>query len=91
MFFLIPDIFTPIISNLEITNGLWMLKNSNYPNTIQYYLTIQLLSFGGLSGIAQTSSILSPAGLSTYKYIIGKALLSLLLTLLAFIYVFFSH
>ena len=50
---------------------------------------MQTLSFGGLSGIAQTGSILANSGLSMHKYIIGKVALSLLLTLLSVIYVFF--
>lgn len=80
-----------IIGNLEITNGIQHFSTIEIAECIKYIFTIQLLSFGGLSGIAQTGSILSNAGLSTYKYIIGKALLSLLLTLLSVIYVFFIH
>ncbi len=64
-------------------------SNKLQKESIKYVSAIQLLSFGGLSGIAQTGSILSDAGLSIPKYIIGKAVLSLLLTLLSVIYVFF--
>lgn len=78
-----------ILGNLEITNGINLLSEFETSNHLKYIASIQLLSFGGLSGIAQTGSILSEAGLSMHKYIIGKAALSLLLTLLSVIYVFF--
>lgn len=86
-----PYIITLLLSNLEITNGTNLLSASNINMQIKYISAIQLLSFGGLSGIAQTGSILSDAGLSIHKYIIGKAALSLLLTLLSVIYVFLIH
>ena len=81
-------ILTLTLGNLEITNGVNLLSTSNVAANLKYIGAIQLLSFGGLSGIAQTGSILSEAGLSMHKYIIGKAALSLLLTLLSVIYVF---
>ena len=85
-----PQIFiTLFLANLEITNGIHMLSNCIISESLTYIAAIQALSFGGLSGIAQTSSILSSSGLSIHKYIIGKAVLSLLLTLLSVIYVFF--
>ncbi|MBQ6843262.1 MAG: hypothetical protein IJO60_01355 [Agathobacter sp.] len=85
-----------LLENLEITNGIKLLANSRLSNNFSaqntYVLTIQLLSFGGLSGIAQTKSIFADSNLSIYKYIIGKVTLSLLLTLLTVIYVsYFNH
>ncbi len=82
---------TLLICNLEITNGIHLLSECELQTYYKYIATIQLLSFGGVSGIAQSSSILSEAKLSVPKYIIGKAILSLLLTLLSVIYVFFTH
>lgn len=78
---------TIILENLEITNGIRFLKNNCLSETTTYIIAIQLLSFGGLSGIAQTSSIFADSKLSIHKYIIGKVTLSLLLTLLTVIYV----
>lgn len=86
-----PLVANLLLGNLEITNGIKRLSTCNINMQMKYISAIQLLSLGGLSGIAQTCSILSDAGLSIPKYIIGKALLSLLLTLLSVIYVFFSH
>ena len=86
-----PYILSQLLGNMEITNGINLLSTLDINENTKYISVIQLLSFGGLSGIAQTGSILSDAGLSLYKYIIGKAALSLLLTLLSVIYVFFIH
>jgi len=84
-----PFPITLLLGNLEITNGINLLSKIEIANELKYIAAVQLLSFGGLSGIAQTASILSEAKLSMHKYIIGKAALSLLLTLLSVIYVFF--
>lgn len=84
-----PMLVTFLLGNLEITNGINLLSECNISESLKYIATIQALSFGGLSGLAQTSSILANSGLSIHKYIIGKAALSLLLTLLSVIYVFF--
>lgn len=76
-----------LIENLEITNGIQLLLESNLVSKNTYIIMIQLLSFGGISGLLQTYSLFSNSGLSIYKYIIGKVTLSLLLTLLSVIYV----
>ena len=78
-----------ILQNIEITNGIQMLSKCDLTSDYKYILAIQALSLGGLSGFAQTGSILSDSGLSMHKYIIGKVALSLLITLLSVIYVFF--
>lgn len=82
-----PIIWTLFLENLEITNGITLLSQSSFSAGITYVLAIQLLSFGGMSGLAQTASLLEDANLSMHKYIIGKVILSLFLTLLSVIYV----
>ena len=82
-----PLILKILLGNIEISNGIALLKNITMTEKIKYIVTIQFLSFGGLSGIAQTISLLEAAGLSSYKYIIGKVILSLLLTLFTIMYV----
>lgn len=76
-----------IIGNLEITNGILLLSQQTLPLSVRYILAIQLLSFGGISGLAQTASIIKPAGLSVKVYLLGKLGLSLFLTLCASLYV----
>lgn len=71
-----------LLGNLEITNGIQILSNHSTPS--KYIIAIQLLSFGGLSGLAQTASILKSSGLSIKHYAIGKMLLSALSVLLLF-------
>ena len=82
-----PFVWDFFLKNLEISNGISLLSQDTYPESTKYVFAIQLLSFGGLSGLAQTASLLETSGLSTYKYIIGKVVLSLFLTLLSVIYV----
>ena len=81
-------IFIVLLGNLEITNGIQLLSQSNHLSIqSKYLIAIQLLAFGGISGLAQTASILKPSGLSVKHYVIGKILLSsisVLLLLLCF-------
>ncbi len=74
-----------IKGNLEITNGITLLSQSNIPDDEPLYLfAIQFLSLGGISGIAQTASIIKPSGLSVRDYVIGKILLTVLLLVICF-------
>ena len=82
-----PFLWNLLLENLEITNGIHLLSQSTISESSKYITAIQLLSFGGLSGFAQTASLFADSGLSAYKYIIGKVILSLFLTLLCIIYV----
>ncbi len=72
-----------LLGNLEITNGIQLLNN--HVTSSKYIIAIQLLSFGGLSGVAQTASIFKSSELSIKHYVIGKVLLSALSVLLLFI------
>lgn len=90
-----PFWWNQLLGNLEITNGIHLLTKNNTIKPVTYVAAVQLLSFGGCSGIAQTASIFGTnptKKLSIYKYIIGKVILSLFITLLSIIYVFyFEH
>lgn len=70
--FLLPGIHKYLAPVLEITGGLSLLGN-----TLPIY-ALCLLSFGGLSCIAQTNSMLAGTGLSLKKYILHKLILTLL-------------
>ncbi len=72
-----------LLGNLEVTNGIQLLNNSTCD--YKYLIMTQLLSFGGLSGLAQTASILKPSGLSIKSYVCGKMLLSALSVLVLLI------
>ncbi len=72
---------------LEITNGIAALGSSELPQYLQYPLAIFFLCFGGISGIAQTGSMILRTGLSLYSYIKTRLLLAILTATAACIYV----
>lgn len=67
----------------ELTNGIGMLPVSGLKPPVQYILAMAFTAFGGLSGIAQTSSMICGTGLSLKKYCITKLLLTIVSGLLA--------
>lgn len=77
-----------LLGNLEITNGIQILSETAMQPPYKFICAIQLLSFGGLSGLAQTASIIGATGLSVLSYCLGKVILSLLLTLCASVCMF---
>ena len=60
----------------EITNGINLLPASIESIQWQYILAMTFTAFGGLSGIAQTSSMIKDTGLSLKNYCILKLLLT---------------
>ncbi len=74
------------ISGLEVTNAISFICSNAANDSAMLYLVILSLSFGGLSGLAQTASMIHPAGLSVKKYFLAKVLLTLLCILLTAIY-----
>ena len=80
----IPRILTLILTGMvEITNGIAMLPDSGLPKSTQYVLAVVYTAFGGLSGIAQTSSMIRDTPLSIKRYCIAKLLLAACCGLLA--------
>lgn len=79
-----PHLLTQLlIGNMEITNGIALFCDYAIDTNITYLCSIQMLSLGGISGFAQTASILHSSGLSIKRYVLGKCILSLATTLLA--------
>lgn len=68
----------------EITTGICLLGNSSLPLSIRYTLAMGFTAFGGLSGIAQTSSMIKDTTLSLKSYCQKKVFLSILTLLLAY-------
>lgn len=62
---------------LEITNGIAMLGSYGLPLSAGFLLGNVFTAFGGLSGIAQTSSMIGEDGLSMTDYVGKKLLFSL--------------
>lgn len=67
----------------EITNGISLIPTSIESAKWQYILAMTFTAFGGLSGIAQTSSMIKDTGLSLKNYCILKLLLTVCSLLLA--------
>uniref|UniRef100_UPI004057B153 hypothetical protein n=1 Tax=Agathobacter sp. TaxID=2021311 RepID=UPI004057B153 len=78
-----------LIGNMEITNGIALFSNYDMDAKTKYVCIIQILSLGGLSGFAQTASILNGSKLSLKKYCMGKCMLSLITTLLAIVFMYY--
>ncbi len=64
-------------SILEITSGISYMQSIALPLITKKILTTTILTFGGLSAVAQTSSILAKSGLSTTLYVINKVINSI--------------
>lgn len=67
----------------EITNGISLLPTSGKSKCEQYILAMAFTAFGGLSGIAQTSSMTKDTGLSLKNYSILKIFLTVCTSVLA--------
>jgi len=76
------------MSLLEITTGISQLCSLNIGNNAKIVLVAALASFGGLSGIAQTKSVLQDSRLSISSYIAIKLLNALIAGIFSLIYVF---
>jgi sporulation integral membrane protein YlbJ len=69
---------TVLTGIIEITNGIHGIKDSGLSPRGSYLLAMSFTAFGGLSGVAQTSSMIRQTSLSIKKYMAGKLLLTLL-------------
>ena len=80
-----PTIKTLIIGCTEVTNGMPELSAISNP-TLQYALAILFLSWGGMCGLFQTSSIVSCTDLSMKKYLLTRLFLVSLTMLLVMLF-----
>lgn len=53
----------------EITNGIHIIAQSPFPMTVRYPFIIGITAFGGLSGLAQTASMIKGTGISMRFYV----------------------
>lgn len=74
------------IGVVEITNGIQFVSQTTLDNGTKYLLCIAFTAFGGLSGIAQTSSMVSDSHLPMKNYILAKLLLCVCSSVLAAIF-----
>jgi sporulation integral membrane protein YlbJ len=78
-----------IMGICEITTGINQVCNTTADINVKIVLTAVLTSFGGLSGIAQTKSVLQDSRLSIKYYFIAKLISAIIALLLAVLYVTF--
>lgn len=73
---------------LEITTGTIAVASAPISFAIKYVLEIMFLALGGISGIAQTGSMITDTGLSVVKYVKFKLIITFLVTVSAILYQF---
>lgn len=78
-----PQIRLILTGITEITNGISLIPVTQKSAPWQYILAMGFTAFGGLSGIAQTSSMIKDTGLSLKNYCCMKVFLALCSCLLA--------
>ena len=78
-----------VIGILEVTTGIDQICKLPIDNNIKIVLVSVLTSFGGLSGLAQTKSVLGKSRLSIKSYVAVKLLGAFVAMLLSLLYVFY--
>ena len=79
-----PALTCALVGILEITNGISLTAASALPARLSFSLTLGIAAFGGLSGLAQTQSMIQNSGLSSASYLRAKSLTAVLVTASAF-------
>lgn len=72
---------------LEITTGIQNISILNIPLDVKIVLVTTVTAFGGLSGFAQTKSVISQTTLSSTSYILTKVLSAIIAFILSSIFV----
>lgn len=78
-------IFSAVTAFLEITNGLFQIRTIPQ-DFLRSVLSTAALTFGGLCCIFQTNSVIADTGLSLKRYLLHKALTTLLALFLLFLW-----
>lgn len=78
-----------LTGTLEVTTGIYTLADINFSDERKLLLSVFLLSFGGLSGIAQTNSVINENDLSIKNYCIQKIIYSFVSCTLLILYLLF--
>ena len=72
-----PALACALTGFLETTNGISLTAASNLPARLSFALILGTAAFGGLSGLAQTQSMIDGSGLSLGRYLKAKLLTAL--------------
>lgn len=71
----------------EITNGIHVAARSSLPLKYKYPVMVAMTAFGGLSGLAQTASMIKGTGISMRFYITFRLIQTLVSTFFAYLIV----
>ena len=77
-----------LVGIIENTNGISQLINSKLASSSKMILSVGYVSFGGISCILQTASIMKDTDLSIKKYINAKIFTSIVSIILTIVYLF---
>lgn len=86
---LTPELYTVLLSPLEMTTGIVSICQSSLSFPRKYVLSLALTSFGGVCCLAQTKCMIQKSGLPITPYIIQKLITAGVTSLLAVCYLFF--
>lgn len=75
-----------IIGSLEVTTGIHQVNLSNLSEQLKIVLTVGLTALGGISGLAQTKSVINESRLSLHTYFKMKILNLHIAMLLTYLY-----
>lgn len=79
-----------LLGFLEITTGINKISTSALSMDMKIALITMITAFGGLSGMAQTNSVISNTRLSIHTYIFQKLLHMIVALIMAAVYVYFT-
>lgn len=88
---LTPELYTVLLSPLEMTTGIASICQSSFSFPCKYVLSLALTSFGGVCCLVQTKCMIQKSGLPITPYIIQKLITAGVTSLLAVCYLFFFH
>ncbi len=82
-----------LIGLLEITTGISQICSIDMDISLKIILVTAVTTFGGLSGMAQTKSVLQESGLSIGAYCIAKLISAAIAVMITYVYLnlFFIH
>ena len=82
----LPDLLKLLlVGTLELTNGIHLIARGSLPAGIKYLLAMFFTAFGGISGIAQTGSMIKGTHLSLKTYVQTRLLLAMCTAILVFL------
>ena len=75
-----------LLSSLEVTGGIFIIRSLTLPLRIKYALLAGLISFGGWCAVFQTGAMLRDSGLKLGPYIMEKLVTASVTSLITYLY-----